>query len=325
MVRQSIASRKATASRGNPVTSIWATIVDELAKNYQLYILVTLPVLYIVVFRYIPMYGAIIAFKRYNPIGGFWGSPWVGLRNFQRLFASYNFMSIFRNTLEISLYQIIAGFPIPVILALAINSSEKPKLKMATQMATYAPYLLSTAILVGMLQQFLSQNTGVINNVIESLGGQRISFLLNPNLFSSIYVLSGIWQTAGYSAVIYIAALAGIDPALHEAAKIDGAGKIARILHVDLPGILPTVTVVLLLTLGNLMSVGFEKVFLMQNPVNLERSEIIDTYIYRIGIGSSLPDFSYATAIGLFNSVINFALLIVSDRAAKRLSGHGLF
>jgi ABC-type polysaccharide transport system, permease component len=312
-------------ARRESAIGVFRVIGEELSRNWQLYILVALPVLYIAVFRYVPMYGAIIAFKKFSPALGYWNSPWVGLRHFARFFSSYNFWPILRNTLEISLYQLIVGFPIPVILALIINASEKPRLKKIAQMATYAPYLLSTAIVVGMLQQLLSQNSGVVNAVIESLGGKRVSFLSNPALFSTIYVLSGVWQTAGYTAVIYIAALSGIDPALHEAAKVDGAGKLRRIVHIDLPGIMPTVTVVLLLTLGNLMSVGFEKVFLLQNPVNIERSEIIDTYIYRVGIGSSLPDFSYATAIGLFNSVVNFVLLLLADRASKRASGSGLF
>jgi ABC-type polysaccharide transport system permease subunit len=300
-------------------------IREEITKRYQLYLLILLPVLYIFVFRYVPMYGAIIAFKKYNIADGILGSPWVGFDNFIKFFHAYDFAQILRNTLGISIYQLAASFPIPILLAIAINSCENKAFKKTVQMATYAPYFLSMAVLVGMVQQFLSEKTGIVNHVLVLLTGQSFSFLTKPELFSTIYVWSGVWQTTGYAAIIYIAALAGIDPALHEAATVDGASKLQRIRHIDFPGILPTVTIVLLLNLGSVMSVGFEKVFLMQNSMNLSASEIIDTYIYRVSIGASLPDYSYATAVGMFNSVINFTLLLFSNKFARKISGNSLF
>jgi putative aldouronate transport system permease protein len=300
-------------------------IKKELKNRYQLYLLVLIPCAYIFVFRYIPMYGALIAFKKFNLADGILRSPWIGFDNFVRFFKTYNFSQIVRNTITLSLYQLIAGFPVPILLAIAINSCESAFFKKTVQMATYAPYFLSTTVLVGMIQQFFSEKTGLVNTIIELLGGERNSFLTKPELFSSLYVWSGVWQTAGYSAIIYIAALAGIDPTLHEAAIIDGATKFQRIRHIDFPGILPTVTIILLLNVGSIMSVGFEKVFLMQNTMNLSRSEIIDTYIYRVSIGASLPDYSYATAVGLLNSVINFTLLVSANRISKKLSENSLF
>jgi ABC-type polysaccharide transport system permease subunit len=317
MMNQTLQSRTA-----NPVVSI---VKEEITKRYQLYLLILLPAAYIFVFRYIPMYGAIIAFKKYNIVDGILGSPWIGFDNFVRLFHAYDFPQILRNTLGISIYQLVASFPIPIVLAIAINSCGNRDFKKVVQMTTYAPYFLSMAVLVGMVQQFLSEKTGIVNHLLVLLTGQSFSFLTKPELFSTIYVWSGVWQTSGYAAIIYIAALSGIDPSLHEAATVDGATKLQRIRHIDFPGILPTVTIVLLLNLGSIMSVGFEKVFLMQNTMNLSSSEIIDTYIYRVSIGASLPDYSYATAVGMFNSVINFTLLLLSNKFAGKISGSSLF
>ncbi len=301
------------------------SLAFDLKRNYQLYLLILLPVVYIIVFNYIPMYGAQIAFKKFNAAKGIWGSPWVGLENFERFISAYQFERLIRNTLEISIYSFIAGFPIPVILALALNSSNHPRFKKLVQTTTYAPYFISVVVLVGILTQFLSPRIGILNKIIEALGGSPKMFMAEPKYFSSVYVWSGIWQTAGWGSIVYLAALAGVDETLHEAAVVDGASRLRRIWHIDIPGILPTMTILLILNAGQIMNVGFEKVILMQNSQNIQRSEVIATYVYKIGLTSNLPNYSYASAIGLFNSVINFILLLIVNQIAKRFSETSLW
>lgn len=303
----------------------WRKLFRKEAQRYQLYLLLILPLAYLVVFHYGPMYGVLIAFKNFNPMKGILGSPWAGFKHFERFFNSYDFMRILRNTFSLSLYSLLAGFPVPILLALAINSCRRTGYKKIVQMGTYAPYFLSVTIVVGMLYQFLAEKTGVVNTVLYALTGQRISFLTKPNIFSHLYVWSDVWQKMGYQSIIYIAALAGIDPSLHEAATVDGANKFRRVWHVDLPGILPTATILLIIELGRIMSVGFEKVYLMQNPMNISRSQIISTYIYQQSVGAQIPNFSYSTAVGLFNSVINFVFLLSTNALANRINGSGLF
>ncbi|AEE97005.1 ABC transporter permease [Mahella australiensis] len=288
-------------------------------KSSQLYLIILLPVIYILVFNYYPMYGAQIAFRDYMPTKGIWSSPWVGLDNFARFFRRHDAWRIIGNTLSLSVYQLIAGFPIPIILALSLNSTKDGMFKKSVQTITYAPHFISTVVMVGIVMQFLSPRIGIINKIIEILGGTPTDFMGKSQYFGSIYVWSGVWQSTGWGSIIYLAALAGIDPSLHEAAIVDGASRFQRIIHIDIPGIMPTAIILLIMNAGQIMNIGFEKVFLMQNPLNLRSSEIISTYVYKMGLASSAGDFSYSTAIGLFNSVVNFVLIVTVNQIAKRV------
>nr|WP_211234885.1 ABC transporter permease subunit [Glycomyces arizonensis] len=294
----------------------------NLRRHWQLYLMLVLPVAFLVVFQYIPMANNVIAFKDYNVVAGIWGSPWAGLDNFERFFANPVAWDLIRNTLMLSLYGLLAGFPVPIILALALNEVRARFFKRTVQMVTYAPYFISTVIVVSMLILVFSPRIGFLT---EALGffGMDGNVLADPDAFRSVYVWSDVWQTAGYSAIIYMAALAGIDPSLYEAARLDGASRLRKIWHVDLPGIAPTVVVVMILSVGNVMAIGFEKAFLLQNPLNLSQSEIIATYTYKIGLLGA--DFSLAAAVGLFNSVINLILLLIVNTVSKRVTGNGLW
>lgn len=285
--------------------------------------MVLVPFIFIIVFHYIPMYGAQIAFKQFVASQGIIRSPWVGLKYFKRLFQSYYFGRVIKNTLGISFYQLAAGFPFPIILALSLNEVRNVFYKKTVQMITYMPYFISTAVIVGIILQVLNPRFGIVNRLMTAVGFADINFMARPDLFKTIYVLSGIWQTAGYGAIIYLAALSAIDPTLHESAIADGATKLQRIWHIDLPGILPTIVILLILRTGSIMNLGFEKVYLMQNPLNLRSSEIISTYVYKMGLLQN--DYSFAAAVGLFNSVINFILLITVNQIAKRLGQASLW
>ena len=275
------------------------------------------------IFKYIPMANTIIAFKDYNVVDGVWGSDWAGLRHFERFFSNPIFWPVLRNTFILSAYVVLASFPIPIILALALNEVRLRFFKNTVQMVTYAPYFISTVVVVSMTILFLSPRVGLAAHVTQFFGLGTIDFLSDPDYFRHIYVLSDVWQTVGYSAVIYLAALAGIDPTLYEAARVDGASRLQKILHVDIPGIMPTAMIVLVLGVGNVMAIGFEKAFLFQNSLNISQSEIIPTYTYKVGLLSA--DFSQAAAIGLFNGAINLVLLLAVNALAKRLTGNGLW
>ncbi|GAA5204704.1 ABC transporter permease subunit [Microbacterium jejuense] len=294
-----------------------------MSRHWQLYVLVVLPLAYFAVFKYVPMANAVIAFKDYNVIQGIWGSAWVGFEHFQRLFSNPAFGTIVSNTFLLSLYALIASLPIPILLALALNEVRARFFKRTVQMVTYAPYFISTVIVVSMAILILSPRIGMLSTVTGFFGLPATDYLAQPDFFRHVYVWSEVWQTAGYSAVIYMAALAGVDPALYEAAKVDGANRLQKIWHVDLPSITPTIVVVLILSVGSIMAVGFEKAFLLQNPLNLSQSEIIATYTYKIGIQNA--DFSLGTAVGLFNSVINLVLLLIVNAVSKRVTGNGLW
>ena len=292
-------------------------------RHWQLYLLILIPLAYFVIFKYIPISNAVIAFKNYSPIKGPWGSEWVGFKNFELFFQNPVFWTLVKNTFLLAAYTVLASFPIPIILALALNEIRNGLFKRTVQLVTYAPYFISTVVVISMTILVLSPRVGFVDDAIGLFGIPAIDFLGDPNYFRHIYVWSDVWQTTGYSAVIYMAALAGIDPALHESAKIDGASRIKRILHVDLPGIMPTAVIILVLGVGNIMSIGFEKVFLLQNPLNQAQSEIIATYVYKTGLLNA--DFSMATAVGLFNSVVNLFLLVAVNFVAKRITGNGLW
>jgi putative aldouronate transport system permease protein len=310
-------------ARQTPRTSRRTAARRSLRRHWQLYLLVVVPLAYFVIFKYIPIANAVIAFKDYSPVKGPWGSDWVGFRNFELFFQNPVFWTLVKNTFFLAAYTVLASFPIPIILAIALNEIRAGRFKKLTQLVTYAPYFISTVVVVSMTILVLSPRLGFVNDAIGLFGVPAVDFLGNPNYFRHIYVWSDVWQTTGYSAVIYLAALSGIDPALHESARIDGASRLQRIRHVDLPGIMPTAVIILVLGVGNIMSIGFEKAFLLQNPLNLAQSEIIATYVYKTGLLNA--DFSMATAIGLFNSVINLFLLLGVNFAAKRITGNGLW
>nr|WP_189019696.1 ABC transporter permease subunit [Paenibacillus marchantiophytorum] len=292
-------------------------------KHWQLYLIIIPPVLFFLIFKYYPMVNAVLAFKDYNVIKGIWGSPWVGFKHFKLFFENPIFWTLIKNTVLISGYLLIVGFPIPIILALALNEIRNGKFKRLVQLVSFAPYFISTVVMVSIIMLFLAPRLGFVNVIMNHMGLDSINFLGEPGMFRSIYVWSDIWQTAGYSAVIFLAALAGVDPALYEAAKVDGASRFQKIRHIDLPGIMPTITIVFILNVGSVMSIGFEKIYLLQNPLNKVNSEIIATYVYQIGLLNA--NYSFATAVGLFNSLINLVLLVVVNMMAKRLSNTSIW
>lgn len=295
----------------------------SVTRHWTLYLLLMVPLVHLVIFKYVPMANAVIAFKDYNIIKGVWGSDWVGLRNFQQIFDNPVFWQLVKNTFLLSFYAVIASFPVPIILALALNEIRQGIFKRTVQMVTYAPYFISTVVVVSMTIMILSPQTGLVSHVTGFFGVDKADLLADADYFRHIYVWSDIWQTAGYSAVIYLATLAGVDQSLYEAARVDGATRLQKIWHVDLPSIMPVAVIILVLAVGNIMAIGFEKAFLLQNPINLSSSEIIATYVYKTGLLNA--DFSQATAIGLLNSVVNLALLVFVNFVAKRLTGSGVW
>lgn len=292
-------------------------------RHWILYLMLAVPVVYILTFAYAPMVGLLMAFEDYRPTRGILGSKWVGLKHFERFVSMPVFWTLLKNTLAISLYSLAAGFPIPIILALALNEVRSSKLKKTVQMVSYAPYFISTVVMVGILSQFFSTQFGPVNIVRRMLGLDAINFMGEQSMFRSLYVWSGVWQGSGYGAVIYIAAIAGIDPQLHEAALIDGANRFQRLWHVDVPGILPTVVIMLIMNCGSIMSVGYEKIYLMQNSLNSSVSEVISTYVYKIGLKDA--QYSFSAAVGMFNSVINFILLVLVNGISRRMSETSLW
>ncbi len=303
--------------------SVWRTMQRSFRRYWQLYLLMLPAIAYFVIFKYVPITNAVIAFKDYSVVKGIWGSPWVGFKYFEMFFQNPVFWKLLKNTLGLSIYSIIVGFPIPIMLALMLNEIKDGLFKRSVQMVTYAPFFISTVIMVSMIIQLLAPRLGIINLLVQQLGFTAINFLGKPGMFPSIYVWSGVWQNTGYSAIIYLAALAGVDPQLYEAARIDGASRIQKIINIDLPGIWPVAIILLILSVGSLLSVGFEKVFLLQNPLNLGASEVIATYVYKVGLLNA--NFSFATAVGLFNSVINMILLVLVNAFAKRFSEMSLW
>jgi len=278
---------------------------------------------FFIIFAYLPLYGIQIAFKDFSAFKGIWDSPWVGFKHFERFFDSYYFWRLIRNSFLLGIYSLAIGFPIPIILALMLNEVKSNRFKKFVQTITYAPYFLSTVVIVGMLFIFLSPRTGLINHIIQAFGGDPIAFMTSSGWFKTLYVFSDVWQTAGWSSIIYLASLAGIDSQLHEAAKVDGATKLQRIWHINIPGIMPTIIILLILNLGSVLSIGFEKVLLMQNNLNMSGSDIISTYVYRSGILDA--QYSFSTAVDLFNSIINFILLVTVNYVARRVNDTSLW
>lgn len=297
----------------------------RMRRNWQLYAMLALPLIWLAIFAYWPMYGVIIAFKDYNVVSGIIGSPWAGFKHFDRFIESYQFWRLIRNTISLHVYELVATFPLPIILALCLNTIRKRWYSRSVQLITYAPHFISTVVVVGLIVVLTNPNTGVANKFLEALGIGAVDIMGNPDLFPHVYVWSGAWQTMGFSAIIYLAALTSVPPELHEAAIVDGASRVRRIWHIDLPAIVPVAVILLILNIGSILSVGFEKVLLMQNNLNLERAEVIDTYVYKVGLASAVPQFSYATAIGLFRSVIGLVLLVVANSFARRFARSSLW
>lgn len=298
-------------------------LLRRILMSWQLYVMLLPAVIYLIIFNYIPMYGVQIAFKNFRPSLGIWDSKWVGFEHFMRFFNSPSFLAILKNTLLLSIYSLAASFPIPILLALAMNSVENKFFKKSVQTITYAPHFISTVVIVGMLSVFLSETAGVANVLMKNLGFNAVGFLTKPDFFRSLYVWSGVWQNMGWSSIIYLAALSSVDPELIEASIVDGANKLKRIWYIDIPCILPTIIMLLILNTGKIMSVGFEKVFLMQNPLNLTTAEVISTYVYKRGLVDS--QYSFATAVGLFNSIINIILLSTVNKISKKVSETSLW
>jgi putative aldouronate transport system permease protein len=297
-------------------------IITDFKRHKYVYLLF-LPVLaFFFIFHYVPMYGVTIAFKQFTPRGGIIGSPWVGIEHFRNFFTSYYFVRLIRNTITISISDILWGFPAPIILALLINELKGGRLKKTIQTLTYLPHFISLVVVCGIIIDFTS-STGVANDVIAFFGFERVSMLSRPEFFRPVYISTNIWQQVGWGSIIYLAALSTIDPALYEAATIDGANRWRRTWAITIPSIMPTIIILLILRLGNIMNVGFEKIILLYNPITYETADVISTFVYRKGLMEF--DYSYAAAIGLFNSVINFALLVLANRISRRISETSLW
>jgi multiple sugar transport system permease protein/putative aldouronate transport system permease protein len=303
-----------------------ARLIKNIRARWQIYLLLLLPVVYILIFAYGPMGGLVIAFKRYTFSMGIFGSPWVGLANFRRFFESYKFVQVFINTVTLSFYSLLINFPIPIIFALLLNAMPMRRYQKIIQTVTYVPHFFSTVVLVGLVFQLLNNRIGLYGSLVLALTKQMPPDVLAIGAsFKHIYVWSAVWQSTGYASIIYFAALSNVDPTLHEAALVDGATRFQRVLYVDIPTILPTASIMLILAVGGIMNVAFEKTLLMQNPLNINFSEVISTYVYKVGLASGINDFSLSAAIGMFNSVINFMLLVLANFGSKKLSGSGIF
>jgi putative aldouronate transport system permease protein len=298
--------------------------MKKISRHWQLYFVIAVPVAFLITFNFVPMLGAQIAFRNYNPLQGIWGSPWVGWQQFDFFFQSPYFWPVIKNTLTISLYSLAVGTPAAILLALALNEVKNIRFKKIVQMVTYAPYFISTVVLVGMMEIILSPSTGLYSQLSHLVAVNAPPDIMgDPKAFPSLYVWSGVWQETGYGAVIYLAALAGVNPELYEASRIDGASRLQKIIHIDLPAIRPTVVVLLILAVGGMLGVGFEKVFLLQSPLNLSTSEIISTYVFKIGLIDS--NYSFSVAVGLFNSMVGFVLILAVNFIARKVSDSSLF
>lgn len=293
------------------------------SSNWQFWAIIALPVIYAIVFAYIPMGGIIIAFKDYSIRKGILGSSWVGLKYFKQFLTSPNSVLVIKNTFILGIYTLLANFPIPVLLAIAINEIGNRRFKKTMQMVTYAPYFISVVVLVGMMMQMMDLRSGIINVLLQKIGINPINFFGDVGIFRHLYVWSGVWQTAGYSSIIYVAALAGVSPELQEAAIVDGASRVQRILHVDIPAIMPTVIIMLIFNCSNIVSIGMDKIYLMQNSLNTSVSEVISTFVYKVGVVNS--NFGFSTAAGLFQSVVAFALLVIVNQICKKITETSLW
>ena len=316
------AAQKQTASFTPPKQSLG----KRLKKSWQLYLFVAPALIGLIIFSYIPMYGILLAFKDYSPFLGIMGSEWVGLEHFQRFFNSPYFVQLLRNTLVISLYGLLVGFPIPIILALGLNSVRNMKFKKTVQTVTYAPYFISTVVMCGIIKVFCMQD-GLFAQIASAFGGVAENYLANPRYFRTIYVASDIWQKIGWDSIIYLAALSAIDQEQYEAARVDGANRFQQMLHITLPGLIPTIMILFILRMGNILNVGYEKVLLLYNATTYEVADIISTYTYRLSFPTSggSPMYSKSTAIGLFNTLVNVVFLLITNAISKKATESSLF
>jgi putative aldouronate transport system permease protein len=314
-----VASRGATRTQ----TGYFARLGQNIATHYELYLFMIPALVAVFVFLYIPMYGIQIAFRDYTLSRGVLGSPWVGLKHLERFLGGYHFLRLLRNTLVISIYGIIVGFPIPIVFALLLNQFQNQRFKRLLQTVTYMPHFISVVVLVGMVLVFFSPRTGLYAHLSTLLGREPQNLMGSNQWFSTIYVFSGIWQNTGWNSIIFLAALSAVDPQLYDAASMDGASRFQQTIYIDLPALVPTIMILLILTAGNILNVGFEKIFLMQNSMNQDVSEVFATFVYKQGISGG--QFSYAAAAGLFNNVVNCILLIAVNYVARRSSDYSLW
>jgi putative aldouronate transport system permease protein len=314
-----------TLAAAQPITrrnSFWQVAIKDFKRNKYIYLMLLPVVAYYLIFHYIPMYGAQIAFKDFVPARGIWGSEWIGFENFQDFFRGIFFGRLIRNTLAINILDVLFGFPAPIILALLLNELTSTRFKRIVQTITYMPHFISLVVVVGMLVDFLARD-GLVNYMLATFGISPTAFMQRPDLYWFIYVGSGIWQSIGWGSIIYLASIASIDPTLYEAARVDGAGRFRQVWNITLPGIMPTIILLLILRVGMLMNVGYEKTILMYNPLTYQTADVISTYVYRKGILEA--NFSFSSAVGLFNSAINFALLIAANRLSRRFGDSSLY
>lgn len=296
----------------------------KIVWSYKYLYLLGLPgIVYFLVFKYVPMYGIVIAFMDYSPVTGFAGSEWVGLAHFRRLLTEPDFWMLFRNTMIMSAFSILIYFPAPILLALLLNEVRSQVYKRTVQTFIYFPHFLSWVVVVSVTYLLFSSEQGLVNKLIVSLGGERLPFLMEGKYFYFLIVLQNLWKEVGWNTIIYLAAIAGVNPALYEAAKMDGAGRRAQLWHVTLPSIMPTITILLVLNLGTMLSTGFEQLWLMQNPMVVRFSEVFDTYVYKVGVRGA--EFSFSAAVYLFKSAISLALVVAANRAVKRMGQEGLW
>lgn len=306
----------------NRKKTLLTTMKHDFSINRTLYLLAIPVLVFFFLFHYMPMYGVIIAFKRYVPARGILGSPWVGLEHFRSFMSSYYFVRLFRNTILINVNAVVFGFPAPIILALLINEVRRKPFKRVVQTISYVPHFVSTVVVAGIIIDF-TRSDGFINQILSVFGAEPTNLLMRPEYFRAIYVGSGIWQEIGFQSIIYLAAISAINPELYESAYLDGAGRFNQVLHITIPGIMPTIIILLILRIGNMMNVGFEKIILLYHPITYETADVISSFVYRKGLLDA--DYSYSTAIGLFNSIINFFLLIGANAASKRVNGTSLW
>jgi len=293
-------------------------------KNYwQLYVMLLPALIYLLVFHYLPLYGIQVAFRDYRLVDGVMGSPWVGLKHFRKFFDAYYFERLIKNTLVLNINYLLWSFPFPIIIAILLNQIRSEKRKRFVQTTIYVPHFISTVVMAGMIYLFLSPSGGILNSILSALGLAPLDLMSEPGAFRSIYTVSGVWQGAGYSSILFVATLAGIDPSLYEAAEIDGASIWKKIRYIDLPSISPTATMVLILDFGKLMNSNTDKVLLLQTAGNISTSDIIGTYVFNVGVQGG--QFSYTAAIGLFSNLVNLALILIFNKISKKISNIGLF
>ena len=312
-----------SAQKNNVALSLRQETFRKIKRYKYLYLLLMIPIIHLILFRYIPIFGNIIAFRKYQPAGSMFGTEWVGFKNFEMFLGDSSFWKIFTNTITLSIESIIITFPLPIIFAILLNELRGQRFKKAVQTISYLPHFISTIIIVGMVNEFLSPTSGIVNMLIRKLGGEPIFFIVEPAYFRTIYIGTSIWQGLGWSSIIYLAALTNIDVGLYEAADIDGAGRFKKIWHITLPGISPTVVTLFIITVGQIMSISFEKVLMLQNGGNMEVAEVIGTYTYKMGLINS--NYSYSAAVGLFEGILGVILVSSANFISKRLSDTALW